>query len=100
MEKKSSEIKTAYEKALERLGAAGEPMVRLTPEQKAALAEVDARVRAKIAEVEILMDRQIAEARARADIDRVRTLTDHKQAEIRRIREEGEREKEKIRRSS
>ncbi len=97
-ENKPGGIKSAYELAMERMAGRGEIPAALTEEQKKALAEVDTRVRAKVAEVEILMGGKIAEAQAKADPEELQKLTEQKQTEIRRIRERGERDKEAIRR--
>lgn len=97
-EKKQAGIKSAYELAMERMAGRGEIPAALTPEQKKALAEVDAQVRAKVAEVEILMDEKIAESRAKPDPEELQKRVEQKQAEIRRLRERGERDKDSIRR--
>lgn len=97
-DKKTAGIKSAYELAMERLAGRGEAPTSITEEQKKALAEVDAQVRAKVAEVEILMDRRMAEALAKPDAEALQKLAEQKQTEIRRLRERGERDKETIRR--
>ncbi|MBU1693801.1 MAG: hypothetical protein KKC51_07535 [Verrucomicrobia bacterium] len=96
-EKKRAGIKSAYELAMERLAGRGEAPAILSEEQKKALAEVDRQVRAKVAEVEILMDRKMAEARAKPEAEEFQKLAEQKQVEIRRIRERGERDKETLR---
>ncbi|HOW98919.1 MAG TPA: hypothetical protein P5567_15045 [Kiritimatiellia bacterium] len=96
-EKKGTGIKSAVELALERLAGRGDLPAGLSPEQKKALAEVDTQVRARVAEVEILMDGKMAAARAKPDPEELQKLAEQKQAEIRRIRERGERDKDAIR---
>jgi hypothetical protein len=96
-EKKTAGIKSAYEVAMERLAGHGEAPATLSEEQKKALAEVDTQVRAKVAEVEILMDRKLADALAKPDAEGFQKLAEQKNVEIRRIRERGERDKETIR---
>ena len=89
------EIKSAYELALERLG--GERS-SLSAGQKKALAEVDTKTGARVAEQSILYDQRIQEARASGDPAAVRELEGAKSAEISRLREEAEEEKNRIRR--
>ena len=73
-------IKSAYELALERMG--GEPGKKLTPHQKAKLAELDRVYSAKIAEEELSLNPKIATARAageetlRAQVQKLRRKLD------------------------
>ncbi|AKJ63869.1 hypothetical protein [Kiritimatiella glycovorans] len=88
------EIKSAYELALERLG--GEKS-SLSAGQKQALAEVDTKTGARVAEQSILYDQRIQDARATGDHAAVQELEGAKTAEINRLREEAEEEKNRIR---
>ena len=97
-EKKATGITSAVELALERLAGRGEAPTGLSAEQKQALAEVDCQVRARVAEVEILMDGKMATARAKPDPEALQKLAEQRQDEIRRLRERGERDKDAIRR--
>jgi len=54
-------MKSSYEIAMERLNKTA-PVIKLTAKQKAALAELDSRYAAKIAEREIALNGQIASA--------------------------------------
>ena len=56
-------MKSAYELAMERL-AKDSPEVTLTEDQKAQLAEIDKKYKAKIAEREVYLSDQIAKAEA------------------------------------
>lgn len=96
-ENKAPKIKTAYELAMERLEQKSGRTAALSEEQKKALAEVDAQVRARLAEVEILWDQKLAAARAQGNEEEVVQLSEQRQTEIRRARDRGEAEKEKIR---
>ena len=91
-------IKSALDLALERLKAREGEVVPLTHEQKAAIAEIEAETRAKVAEQEIMAAERLRAAYAGGDADAARQLDEQIKAEIARIRERGERKKEKIRR--
>ena len=85
-------MKSSYELALERVG--GEAPKKLSDEQKAAIAEVDAKYKAKIAEVNLTSRPQIEAA------DDVDAASEARQAMANRIVEledKAEREKDKIR---
>ena len=91
-------MKSALDLALERLKAKEGDIVPLTHEQKAAIAEVEAETRAKVAEQEIMAAERLRAAYAGGDADAARQLDEQIKAEIARIRERGERKKEKVRR--
>ena len=91
-------IKSALDLALERLKAKEGEVVPLTHEQKAAIAEIEAETRAKVAEQEIMATERLRAAYAGGDADAARQLDEQIKAEIARIRERGERKKEKVRR--
>lgn len=80
---------------MEKLG----PPEKLTPKKKAALAEVDARYQAKIAEKEILMRQQVEAARMSGDSEAVATLSRMMAEERGKIEADREKEKAKIRES-
>jgi len=52
---------------MERLAKRGEGIATLTEDQKKAMAEIANRTKAKIAEIEILYGKKVAEARAAGD---------------------------------
>jgi hypothetical protein len=89
-------MKSAYELAMERLQKAS-PSFSLTDEQKEELAEVDSKYRAKMAEKELFLKDQIRKAQTEGKMDDIDSL--HKQlvSDIRRLQEECEAKKEKLR---
>jgi len=86
-----SGMKSAYELAMERMG--GESR-ELTDGQKSAIAEIDSKMRAKVAEAEIMFDQQLA---AEADPAKAAFLQQTKQGEIVKIKTDAEAEKENVR---
>ncbi len=90
-------MKSALELAMERLQKKDGDIVPLTAEQKAAIAEIDAETKAKVAEEEIMAAGRLRAAYAGGDADAARTLDEQIKAEIARIRERGERKKDKVR---
>lgn len=91
-------MKSAYELAMERLQK-GSPSLSLTDDQKKDLAEVDSKYRAKIAEKELFLKEQIRKARAEGKFDDVESLEKQLASEIRRLQENCETRKEKLRAS-
>lgn len=91
-------VKSAYELAMERLQK-GSPSVMLTAEQKAQLAEVDSSFNAKIAERKIFLSDQIKKAAAGGKFDEVESLEKQLAADVRRLEEDCENKKEKLRAS-
>jgi hypothetical protein len=91
-------MKSAYELAMERL-AKEDPdgVVSLTDEQKAALAEVDKKYQAKIAEREIFLNKQLMEAQSTGDVEALGQLDAQLRNERQRLEEEREAAKDKIR---
>jgi hypothetical protein len=93
-------IKSAYDLALERLGGGATAPPTLTPEQKAAIADIEPETGAKLAEQEILGKSRIQAAIAAGDVEGAQKLQAEFTVEQRRIRDRGEERKEEIRRSS
>ena len=91
-------MKSAYELAMERLQKSS-PSVTLTAEQKAELAEIDSSFNAKIAERKIFLADQIRKAAATGKFDDVESLEKQLTADVRRIQEDCEQKKEKLRAS-
>ena len=91
-------MKSAYELAMERLEKSS-PSISLTDEQKKEIAEVDSVYRAKIAEKELFLKDQIREAQAAGKLDEVESQEKQLSLEIRRLQEECEAKKEKLRAS-
>lgn len=88
-------MKSAYELAMERLEKTS-PSVSLTDEQKAQIAEIDSSYRAKIAEKELFLTDQIRKAK---DPDEAEALKRQLTTEVRRLQEDCEAKKEKLRAS-
>lgn len=88
-------MKSAYELAMERLEKTS-PSVSLTDEQKAQIAEIDSSYRAKIAEKELFLTDQIRKAKNQDEAD---ALKQQLTIEVRRLQEDCEAKKEKLRAS-
>ena len=91
-------MKSAYELAMERLEKAA-PSLSLTEDQKKEIAEVDSMYRAKIAEKELFLKGQIQKAQAAGKLEEVESLEKQLTSEIRRLQNECEARKEKLRES-
>ena len=91
-------MKSAYELAMERLEKS-KPSVSLTNEQKEQIAEIDSSYRAKIAEKELFLKDQIRAARGSGRMDEAESLEKQLAIEIRRLQDDCEEKKEKLRRS-
>jgi hypothetical protein len=89
-------MKSAYELAMERLEKAS-PSVALTEKQKKEIAEVDTTYRAKIAEKELFLRNQIQKAQNAGKLDEVESLEKQLASDIRRLQEDCEAKKEKLR---
>jgi hypothetical protein len=89
-------MKSAYELAIERLQKAS-PSLSLTDEQKKELAELDSKYRAKIAEKELFLNDQIRKAQTEGKIDDIDSLKKQLTSEVRRLHEECEAAKERLR---
>jgi len=92
-------MKSAYELAMERLQKQS-PDVKLTDEQKREIAEIDSMVRAKIAERELFLKDQIAKEMAAGKFDEIAQLEKQLTTDIRRLNEDSEAKKEKVRAGS
>lgn len=90
-------MKSAYELAMERLEK-NAPSVKLTEAQKAEIAEIESLAKARTAEKELFLGPEIAKARAAGDLGAVAQLEKQLAAERRRIQEEAETKKERVRR--
>lgn len=92
-------MKSAYELAMERLEQQA-PTSKLTEAQKIEIAEIDSTYRAKIAEQELFLKDKSAEAAAQGKFEDVAQIEQQLSREIRRLREECETKKEKVRSSA
>lgn len=89
-------MKSAYELAMERLQKDA-PSVTLTQEQKEQIAEIDSSYRAKIAEKELFLKDQIGKALGSGSYDEIAALEKQLSVEVRRLQEDCEAKKEKLR---
>ena len=91
-------MKSAYELAMERLEKTS-PSISLTADQKKEIAEIDSIYRAKIAEKELFLKDQIAKAQNTGNAEEAESLQKQLTIEIRRLQEDAEAKKEKLRSS-
>src|SRR5947207_5278140 len=96
--KPESIMKSAYELAMERLEKAS-PSTPLTEDQKKQIAEVDSVYRAKIAEREVFLKDQIRNAQTTGKLEEAQSIEKQLASEMRRLQEECEAKKEKLRAS-
>ena len=89
-------MKSAYELAMERL-AKDQPIVTLTDDQKKQLAEVESTFKARIAEKELFLKGEIQKAQGSGKFDEVESLEKQLANEIKRLQEDCEAKKEKLR---
>ena len=89
-------MKSAYELAMERLQK-DSPSTPLTAEQRAQIAEIESVFKAKVAEKELLLKSEIEKERAKRNFDQVEQLQQQLASELRRLNEECEAKKEKVR---
>jgi len=89
-------MKSAYELAMERLQKESPSAPPLTDEQKAALAEIDNKTTARIAEKRILAEQEMSQA---GDVETLQKIQDRLQEDIRRLETEREEQKAEIRKS-
>ena len=91
-------MKSAYELAMERLEKAS-PTISLTEDQKKEIAEVDSLYRAKIAEKELFLKDEIRKARGAGNLEEAESFEKQLASDIRRLLEDCEAKKEKLRAS-
>jgi hypothetical protein len=91
-------MKTAYELAMERLNK-NSPTKTLSEAQKKALAELDSKYAAKIAEREIALKDEITKAGAAGDFEKVEALQQQLATERKKLQTELEEKKEELRHS-
>lgn len=89
-------MKSAYELAMERLQKTS-PSLSLSEDQKKELAEIDSKYQAKIAEKELFLKDQIRKAQIEGKVDDIDSLQKQLLSEVRRLQEECEAKKEKLR---
>lgn len=89
-------MKSAYELAMERLEKQS-PSARLTTAQKTEISEIEATFKAKVAEQELFLKDRIAEAAAEGKFEEMAQIEQQLTREIRRLNEECEAKKAKVR---
>lgn len=89
-------MKSAYELAMERLEKSA-PTVQLTDEQKRQIAEIDSTYRARIAEKELFLRGEMERERADGKAAEVEAIEQQLAREIRRLQEDCEAKKAKLR---
>jgi hypothetical protein len=85
-------MKSAYELAMERLEKKA-PTVKLTPDQKLRIAEINSLYGSKIAEKETFLQGEIAKEKLKGDLASVAQIQDQLSREVRRIHIEWEEKK-------
>ena len=89
-------MKSAYELAMERLEQKS-PTHKLTEQQNAEIAEIDASFKAKIAEREVFLQDQLSKARFAGNETEAAEIEDQLARELRRLQQDCEEKKEKVR---
>jgi len=89
-------MKTAYELAMERLSKAS-PTNKLTERQKKDIAELESKYKAKIAERELLVERERVKAIDRGEFDELEKLEKQLVSDRKSLQQELEERKEKLR---
>ncbi len=89
-------MKSAYELAMERLEKQS-PTAKLNAQQKAEIAEIESTAKAKIAEKEVFLNDQITKAQEQGKFDEVLELEQQLVRELRRIHDDAEAKKDKVR---
>src|SRR6476620_7257896 len=91
-------MKSAYELAMERLEKTA-PTVQLTDAEKAQIAEIDSTYKARIAEKELFLQGKIKEAGLSGTFEEVEKLEKQLATELRRLQQDCEEKKAKVRAS-
>lgn len=91
-------MKSAYELAMERLEKSA-PSVVLNDEQKQQIAEIDSTYKARVAEKELFLKDEIRKARMSGATDEAESLEKQLAVEVRRLNEDCEAKKQKLRQS-
>jgi hypothetical protein len=92
-------MKSAYQLAMERLEKQA-PTVKLTESQRAQIAEIDSLYKSKTAEKELLLSGEIRREQSAGKFAEVEKLQQQLASELRRLSEECETKKEKVRQSA
>jgi hypothetical protein len=90
-------MKSSYELAMERMG--GGDNKPLTDEQKAKIAEIDSKYKAKIAERKIFLEKSLGDAQAQGNEEEIELVRRQLNDEVAELEAKSEAEKDKIRES-
>ena len=90
-------MKSSYELAMERLNKTSPAATKVTGKQKKALAELDAKYSAKIAEREIFVKGELAKAMAKGDYAEMEQLEKQLVSDRKSLQAELKEKKEKLR---
>ena len=88
-------MKSSYELAMERMGGGDDKP--LTDEQKAKIAEIDSKYKAKIAERKIFLEKSLSDAQAQGNEDEIELVRRQLNDEVADLEAKSEAEKDKIR---
>ena len=88
-------MKSSYELAMERMG--GGDNKPLSDEQKAKIADIDSKYKAKIAERKIFLEKNLSDAQAQGNADEIDLIRRQLNDEIAELEAKSETEKDKIR---
>ena len=87
-------MKSSYELAMERMGGGDKP---LNEEQKAKIAEIDSKYKAKIAERKIFLEKSVQDAIAKGEQSEADEARQILAKEVSKLEDKAESEKDKIR---
>ena len=87
-------MKSSYELAMERMGGGDKP---LNEEQKAKIADIDSKYKAKIAERKIFLEKSVQDAIAKGDQSEADEARQILAKEVSKLEEKAESEKDRIR---
>ena len=90
-------MKSSYELAMERMGGGDDKP--LTDEQKAQIAEIDSKYKAKIAERKIFLEKSLSDAQAQGNEEEIELVRRQLNDEVAELEAKSETEKDKIRES-
>jgi len=88
-------MKSSYELAMERMGGGDDKP--LTDEQKAKIAEIDSKYKAKIAERKIFLEKSLSDAQAQGNEEEIEMIRRQLDDEIADLEAKSETEKDKVR---
>ena len=90
-------MKSSYELAMERMGGGDDNP--LTDEQKAKIAEIDSKYKAKIAERKIFLEKSLSDAQAQGNEEEIELVRRQLNDEVAELEAKSEAEKDIIRES-